>query len=68
MRKVTKAQLLEQCKLWRISTPSDREIADAKKKDSYVAIEILGLYYPKRGELWPWRITPSSEDKGYCSS
>lgn len=58
---VTKDQLIAKCILWGLTPPTDKEM----ETEEFIPIQILGIYYPKLGTLYPWGITPSSEDKGF---
>jgi hypothetical protein len=67
MRKVTIQEFLEECRIWDVSPPKAKEIEDALKNETSVCAAIVGVYYPSKEELYDWKITPSSEDKGYSS-
>jgi hypothetical protein len=61
MKHVTTEELKKLCALWKVTPPSDKQL----ETEESIPIEILGIYYTKEQKLYEWRITPSSEDKGY---
>ena len=64
--KMNQKEFIQLCKDWNTTPPTQKQIDYAKENDISVSCN-MGNWYPNKNEFHYWKITHSSEDKGYCS-
>lgn len=65
MQILTEEEFNQKCDAW--SWHKLSHLTDDEKIRDYASRASIGIYIPSKQELHGWRITPSSEDKGYNS-
>lgn len=63
---MTDKEFIAEAKIWGLEI-TQQEIDEARGKKQTIPVQVIGVFDPMTGILHPWRITPSSEDKGYCN-
>ncbi len=64
MKVLTEKEFNKACDFWY----KQKHLTAKEKANDHATRQFLGVYTPSTGELHGWRITPSSEDKGYSSN